>query len=234
MQCESDSVFSLAEMRRLLAEEWAIARARSVQVAAGPALSFAPEASQARVSLAGHPALARLHLAGNTFDGDVRCSLAELPWETDSVQLIVVRHITDCLAPDSGFESEIARILAPGGSLFMFGLNPLSTWRFWWARHTRRGLRAPRCSSAAHMRRVLERLDLETSHREFLGGAWPADAAPKQAQAAAGHGAVWHGAWLLIAQKQRALMRPIGTDDRQRRIALRPSLAQATSRRASA
>lgn len=230
MLCESDSVFSLVEMQRLLAEEWAIARQRSAQVAAGLALSFAPEAAFARLALTAHPNLRQLHLAGNLFDGDEQCSPAQLPWESESVQLVIVRHVIDCLGADSGFEAEIARILAPGGRLFVFGFNALSPWRFWCARQRRRGKRVPHCSSASRLRRSLEALDITTTARDFVGGTWPTMHAPDAERS----GARWHGAWLLSAQKLHIPLRPIAINERRARVAIRPTLAHTSSRRVKA
>jgi hypothetical protein len=232
VQLVPDSVFALAEMQRLLAEEWTVVRKRAMQIAAGPALSLAPVAAHG--TLSSHPSLSCLHVEGGELAGDVRCMPDALPCETDSVQLIVARHVVDCLAPDSGIEAEFARILAPGGVLFLFGLNSLSPWRFWWSQQARRGLRVPRCSSVAHMRRALEQHELTSTDREFLGGTWPAGSSSTREFDADGHGARWHGAWLLIARKQRAAVRPLPVQSRGKRVTLGPALVQAPSRRASA
>jgi hypothetical protein len=228
---ETDNVFSLAEMQRLLADEWQVARAKCASVAAGTAVSISPVASRSRIALPDRP-LIQMHLSGDVLDGDRRCSPAELPWENDSIQFLIVRHLTDCLSAASGFEEELARVLAPGGSLLLFGLNPLSTWRFWWARHARGGLRMSRSATSMTMRRVLEQAGLEAAQQEYMGGAWPSST--RSSPSIMRRGASWHGAWLLVAEKRRVGMRPIRIAEPANRISLNPSLAQATSRRANA
>lgn len=231
MLFESDSVFSLAEMQRLLAEEWALARQRSVDVAAGAALSFAPQAAFARLALSEHPNLAQLHLSGDQFEGDAQCSPTQLPWERDSVQLIIVRHVIDCLGEDSGFESEIARILAPGGKLLVFGFNALSPWRIWCGRQRRRGKIVPRCGSASRLRRTLGRFDITSTVSDFVGGAWPSNAVDARASNMSRQGARWRAAWLLAAHKQRVPIRPIAISRPRTRVVLGPTFAQTSSRR---
>lgn len=234
MLCESDSVFSLAQMQRLLAEEWAVARQRSVEVAAGAALSFAPEAAFARLELTAHPNLTQLHLSGDRFEGDAQCAPTQLPWDNDSVQLVIVRHVIDCLGADSGFEAEIARILAPGGRLFVFGFNALSPWRIWCGRQRRLGKTVPRCSSASHLRRTLEAFDITSTIGDSVGGAWPTHSTAVPAARANPRGARWRAAWLLAAQKQRIPLRPIAINQSRARVVLGPTLAHTSSRPAKA
>lgn len=70
------------------------------------------------------------HEAG--YAGDLRCGLP-LPIPSESLHAIVVQH---AVAGDiDRFLDECARVLAPGGRLWLFALNPLSPYRLRWRRH---------------------------------------------------------------------------------------------------
>jgi SAM-dependent methyltransferase len=231
VQLVPGNVFELAEMQHLLASEWNLVRTRVARIASGHCLSIGPAPLADHSGFASHPEWTRLHLQGDDLVGDLRCSPAALPFENDSLQLIVARHIGDALDPGSGIEAELARILAPGGVLFLFGLNPLSPWRFWLSRQARQGWRLPGRCSAARMRETLAALRLEIARREFLGGAWPMTDGPAAERPATG--AIWHAAWLLAARKQRTGMRPIPLSPGMRRAPLNHGLAQSPSQRVS-
>lgn len=233
MQLVQGNIFELAEMQRLLDCEWDLARKRAALVASGQALSIDPAAVRQHSRLSGHPDWIRLHLQGDGLAGDLCCLPHSLPFENDSLQLIVARHVGDALYPGSGIEAELARILAPGGVLYLFGLNPLSPWRFWLSHQTRMGRRLPGLCSAGRMRRILADHNLAVARGEFLGGAWPKTAADGSVAEWPASGAIWHGAWLLAARKQRVGMHPIPLRSGRRRVPLNQGLAQSPSRRAS-
>ncbi|AIC12536.1 hypothetical protein LZ757_05195 [Xylella fastidiosa subsp. morus] len=65
------------------------------------------------------------------FKGDVRC-LLPLPLPTESVRVIVVQHVVSESVVE--FFEECARVLIPGGSLYLFALNPLSPYCLRWLR----------------------------------------------------------------------------------------------------
>lgn len=65
------------------------------------------------------------------FEGDVRCVLP-LPLPTESVRAIVVQHVVADSVVE--FFDECARVLMPGGCLYLFALNPLSPYRLRWLR----------------------------------------------------------------------------------------------------
>ncbi|HNR91067.1 MAG TPA: hypothetical protein PKO41_01455 [Dokdonella sp.] len=193
-------------MRRLLDEEWGRVEHEAGGLASGPALSITATAAAAQARLHGRPGSVCLHVEGAALAGDVRCETDVLPWAAASFDLIVVRHATDLLA-DRGLECELARLLAPGGTLLLFGLNPLSPWRLWWSR--RAGACEPRlrCLAPTRMRERLAGFGLDVTRPCWLGGAWPS--APASHVMQADDGARWHGVWMLRADKRAAAVRPL-------------------------
>ncbi|WP_454831559.1 hypothetical protein [Pseudoxanthomonas wuyuanensis] len=87
------------------------------ETAAGPAL---PPASVRGL---------RLHCAGGGFSGPLRCGLP-LPLHGESFDRIIVQHAHE-YGGDQLLE-ECERLLAPGGRLWLFSLNPLSPYRWRW------------------------------------------------------------------------------------------------------
>ena len=228
-----DNLFALPETRNLLAEEWALVRSRAMRVAAGPALSLSPLRQVDEVSLATHSRMVRLEPGHSGWVGDLHCDIACLPIESESVQLIVVRHVFDFLERDSGLETELARVLAPGGLLLVFGLNPLSPWRLWCARQAKPGMLVPHAHRSAWLRQRLAGENLELTAGAFVGGPWPSKPGALRVDAGSGQGARWHGAWLLAAHKQRAAARLVRLSAYRHRAVIRPGFVQAPSRRAS-
>jgi hypothetical protein len=147
------------------------------------------------------------------------------------MQLVVVRHATDCLGRASGIEAELARIVAPGGLLMMFGFNPVSSWRLWWSARALEGLPAPAFRSARSMRKLLVEQKLLAGRSEFLGGVWPSRLPPHALPGASTSSGFWQGVWLLTARKQRFGMHPIPLTSARRRVGMNHGVLQSTSRR---
>jgi len=64
--------------------------------------------------------------------GDAICALP-LPLPSEVFAAIVAQHVLYLNAPGTDAElSELTRILAPGGTLWLFALNPLSPYRWHW------------------------------------------------------------------------------------------------------
>jgi hypothetical protein len=223
------SIFELAEVRNLLTQEWGLVGSSSLSLADGPMLSIAPEAMvgvRERL-LPTHSHLTRIYPRGSEFIGDLRCSQTSLPIESESLQLVVARHLFDVSSLDSGIGDELVRVLAPGGLLVVFGFNPLSSWRIWWLGQALQGMQLPGWCGADQVRRRLSTNGCPSGSCEFLGGAWPSTSASiGQAQ-----GRRWHGAWSLAARKERAASRPVHLRPRRSRAALAPGLAQSPARR---
>lgn len=228
MQLRSTHPFDRTEIRHLLALEWSEIVKRSLAVPDGPALSIsatAPAADEQGFST--HKRLVRLHLDRGALGGDLRCSLATLPFENECMQLVVARHAFDAGALDAGLHDELMRVLAPGGLLLVFGFNPLSSWRLWWLRQGLQGVHLPEWNTPAQMRRRLYCADRTSSRLDYLGGAWPtSDAMPGQIRSRP-----WYGVWLLGVRKQRAASHPIPLRARRKQVVLRPELAQLSPRR---
>lgn len=73
----------------------------------------------------------RLQADGDGWRGDARCALP-LPLANESVATIVLQHVARGSDAPALLE-ECARVLVPGGLLWLFGLNALSPYRWRWA-----------------------------------------------------------------------------------------------------
>ena len=204
MQTVTTPLFSLPPMRRLLDEEWAVAVREATSLPAGNALSIAATALAARALVPGRSGTVHLHVDAGGLAGDVACEANALPWAAASFDLVIVRHATDLLA-GVGLEAELARVLAPGGTLLLAGLNPLSPWRLWWSRPIRAHERLVSLA-APGMRSRLGALGLAVTRDGYLGGSWPRS--ESAIDIGWRKGARWHGAWMLRADKQAIAVRP--------------------------
>jgi len=149
--------------------------------------------------------LLRLCAAARGFEGDVRCSLP-LPLSSDSCGVVVVQHLADISAEPATLLDECARVLVPGGRLWLLALNPLSPYRLRW-----RGQGA-RVSEPVTWRRRLRMVGLAPEPvSRGLGPTWRI--AP---EAALQDGAGLRAAFLLRAGKRRAPMTPLRTPAKAR------------------
>ncbi|MCC4601430.1 hypothetical protein JWH11_14325 [Xanthomonas melonis] len=131
----------------------------------------------------------RLFRSAGRFAGDARCGLP-FPLPTESLQAIVVQHAVVGGAAD--FLAECERLLMPGGRLWLFTLNPLSPYRFHWARRGPVALRPDRWRSLA------QRAGLQCVETErYLGPIWRAG------RGASDPGrAPWRAVYLLEVEKR--------------------------------
>jgi SAM-dependent methyltransferase len=58
----------------------------------------------------------------------IRCELHELPFASDSIDVLIVHHGLDFSPQPLGVLREAARVLIPGGKLVVAGFNPSSVW----------------------------------------------------------------------------------------------------------
>jgi hypothetical protein len=72
-----------------------------------------------------------LHRQGHGFSGSLRCGLP-LPLPHESIGNLIVQHALDDGL--DGLLDECARVLEPGGRLWLFTLNPWSPYRARWRR----------------------------------------------------------------------------------------------------
>ena len=70
--------------------------------------------------------------AGGGWHGSLRCGLP-LPLASESLGAILLQHVLDDEDADPGLLQECMRVLAPGGTLWLAGLNPWAPYRLRWA-----------------------------------------------------------------------------------------------------
>ncbi len=231
MQSVPNSIFAFPQMQALLEDERRLIDRRAARLAAPSVLAIDPHADCTPVLASARHAAIRLHVVERRLAGSQACAPDALPWAEGHFDLVVARHVADALPPDCAIEAELARVLAPGGTLILAGLNPLSPWRLWWSRECRNGLRAPATSNPAWVGRRFDALGLDVVDRAFVGGLWPRRASNAIELAAEGDGSRWHGAWLLVVHKRATSVRPIPLRRTARRAALAPSLVPSSSGR---
>ncbi|WP_256775647.1 MULTISPECIES: methyltransferase domain-containing protein [unclassified Stenotrophomonas] len=105
----------------------------------------------------------RLYRDGAGFAGDAHCGLP-LPLPSESVNAIVLQHVTARDAEQ--LIDECARVLMPGGRLWLSTLNPFSPYRRQW-RHHGLVVRSPQ-----RLRHTLERCGLACQDVTYLGPMW--------------------------------------------------------------
>ncbi|MBB5735958.1 SAM-dependent methyltransferase [Xanthomonas arboricola] len=133
----------------------------------------------------------RLCRSAGRFAGDARCAMP-FPLPTESLQAIVVQHAV--VGGAAEFLAECERLLMPGGRLWLFTLNPLSPYRFRWARRGPVALRPDR------WRLLAQRAGLQCVETErYLGPVW------RTGRAATGTDRTpWRAVYLLEVEKRAA------------------------------
>jgi SAM-dependent methyltransferase len=141
--------------------------------------------------------LLRLRAASHGFEGDVRCSLP-LPLPSESCGVVVVQHVADISAEPAVLLEECARVLIPGGWLWLLALNPLSPYRVRWRGH------GARVAEPVTWRRRLRAAGLapDTLSRG-VGPTWR-----MEPDAAMQDGAGLRSAFLVRAEKRRSPLTP--------------------------
>lgn len=155
----------------------------------------------------------RLHAAGDGFSGDIRCGSA-LPLASESCGVVVLQHLADISTHPAALLAECARVLVPGGRLWLLALNPLAPYRLRW-----RG-QGPRAAEPVTWRRRLRTAGLAPDPvSQGIGPTW--------AISVNGHlqdGAGLRAAFLLRAEKRRIPLTPIRATGKLR---LQPGLPAA-------
>lgn len=217
-----DNLFALPELEPLLRDELARVPALVLRQPTGAALLLqASAANRALPADLRHLRATRLHVEDDGFGGDLRCANDALPYEDDAFHFIVVQHAGDALAQPDALVDELARVLAPGGTLLWFGLNPWSPWMLWLHWQGRRGVALPHARHADALRRRLHHAQLTPGVGATIGTCWPTRPARAEHPRLL---APLRCAWMLSASKQRAVLTPL----RQRplrAVAPQPSLA---------
>lgn len=234
VKAQNENPFELAALRRLVAEEWRTVRRKAQRLASGSVLSLRPSPGEDGETLPSHPELASLSLARERWTGTFACDLDNLPVRSESVRMVVVRHVFDLLPTESQLIEELARLLVPGGTLLLFGLNPLSPWRLWSLGQARNGMRMPRHHRASQMGRLLKGVNLEIAERRYLGGRWPASPYRLEPEVEEGLATQWDAAWMLLAHKPGVATRLVGLPSRKAEGGFAGGLVQLPTRRARA
>lgn len=145
----------------------------------------------------------RLVRAGQGWRGDVDCSLP-LPLPSDAFATVVLQHVVrDRGARGNELFAEAARILMPGGRLWLFVLNPLAPYRWRW-----RGSGLSASEPLAWRRRLRRHGLVPDAVSMGIGPTWKVAAAPDVQ-----HGPGLRAAYLLRAEKRTLPLTPL----RQRR-----------------
>jgi len=189
--------FGSAGGQCLLADE---ARAMQRVVAACPALPRAwigvpaarPPAMGARGLL--------LHRDGDRWTGSVRCGLP-LPLASETFGALLLQHVLDDAIEPAPLLEECARVLAPGGTLWLAALNPWTPYRFRWAGT---GLRA---RDPGHWQAALRRAGFsgDAVSLQWIGPHW------RENPGGAGIGApdrLRAGVALTVSKRVRAVVPP--------------------------
>jgi SAM-dependent methyltransferase len=81
----------------------------------------------------------RLNIHAGRSSADVLCEAEALPFESDSVDLVVLPHALELSNQPHALLREVDRVLVPEAHLIVIGVNPWSIWGGWqWLRYRRR------------------------------------------------------------------------------------------------
>lgn len=133
----------------------------------------------------------RLAQNGHLFAGDIHCD-ATLPLASEAVGTVILQHVVEAYSDWPELLEECARVLIPGGRLWVFALNPLGLYRARWSGN---GLRS--CEPVTWRRRMRAHSLLPEPVSVGVGPRWRVQALPTP-QTGAGSRA----AYLLRAEKQ--------------------------------
>lgn len=135
---------------------------------------------------------------GGGWTGDVRCGLP-LPVPNESIGTVVLQHVLLRGAHGDALLEECVRVLAPGGRLCLFALNPLAPYRWRWRAA---GLHA---SEPLSSRRRLRAAGLTPDPlSQGIGPRWQVGTSAELQQ-----GAGLRAAYLLRAEKRRLPLTPV-------------------------
>lgn len=140
----------------------------------------------------------RLAAAQTGWRGGIACALP-LPLPSDAFATVVLQHVVPAGADADALLAEAARILLPGGWLWMFVLNPLSPYRWRW-----RGSGLSASEPLTWRRRLREHGLVSDPVSQGIGPAWRIEAAPVLQ-----HGPGLRAAYLLRAEKRELPLTPV-------------------------
>jgi len=138
-----------------------------------------------------------LRVTSTGWSGPVRCALP-LPLANESVATVLVQHVPGAGAVPALLD-ECARVLMPGGRLWLFALNPLGPYRWRWQGS---GLSA---TEPMLWRRRLRKAGLTPEPiSQGVGPRWRIECSPELQ-----HGPGLRAAYLLRAEKRRLPLTPV-------------------------
>jgi SAM-dependent methyltransferase len=139
----------------------------------------------------------QLEMERGGWKGPIRCALP-LPLANESVATVVVQHTGRPGPAGVTLIAECARVLVPGGRLWLYALNPLSPYRWRWQGN---GLTA---TEPMPWRRRLREAGLQPEAvSQGLGPRWRVEVSPRLQQ-----GPGLRAAWLLGAEKRTLPLTP--------------------------
>lgn len=128
--------------------------------------------------------------------GAITCGLP-LPLPTECFGCVVLQHVAGATAP--GLLDEAARILVPGGRLWLLALNPVAPYRWRWSGQ---GLAA---SEPLTWRRRLRKVGLQPDPvSQGLGPTWQVQTAPQRQE-----GPGLRAAYLVRSEKRAHPLTPV-------------------------
>ncbi len=143
-----------------------------------------------------------LQVAQLGYGGDVVAASDEpLPFVDDAFDVVWLRHALEMVPQPGATLLDAARVLAPGGTLVIAGLHPLSAWTPWLYWTARTQVR-PRLLAPMTLLPQLHHAGLEVISHRRVGAVWPRS----EGQPLSGH---CGGGYLLLACKRRATLTPL-------------------------
>lgn len=193
MRQRAHDIYASAPMRHLLADE-SVAYMPDVRRCSGTrALLLSAAAHDGPPNPPYLGQWVTLRLADGRFAGDVRASADEpLPFLDETFDLILLRHALE-LAPLS--LADIVRVLAPGGTLVLTGVSPLSGWTPWWLWRTRGSV--THAKSPIQVAARLRRAEVQVERVQRVGKLLPLSSA-----ALDGSPGWLGGGYVLVARKK--------------------------------
>lgn len=123
--------FSSRAGQVLLESEQDVLQVALSQRAGLASLWLGPQAALAPTDVDGLPLLRLSSDAWPLLQGDVRCTLP-LPLATESCATVIVQHVEIQGSASQQLLDECARVLIPGGRLWLLALNPFAPYRLRW------------------------------------------------------------------------------------------------------
>ncbi len=152
----------------------------------------------------------RLWVSRDSYRGDLLAATdTQLPFVDDAFQLVLIRHAQEVTQGASLLFAEAVRALAPGGTLVVTGVHPLSGWAPWL--HWRGRHSPPVMHLPLRLRGILRQSGLQIVRGWRVGGVLPHETVLSAINIKA-----CGGGYVLIARKQRQSVVPL----RSRRAAI--------------